>query len=144
LPKSTGKVVVGDGTVGYLAGLTRVAEPTAAYSGSNPDRLQDHEDLWQIVDSSGNVILRSPKPGSTGSLGTGWITGPGRLGLDMALSKSIQIREGTTFTLRMDAINILNKPQWSNPNLNAFSNAFGQITNASGERMFTLNARVDF
>jgi hypothetical protein len=86
----------------------------------------------------------SPEPGFAGNLGTGWLTGPGRVNLDMAMSKAIRIREGLEFTLRMDAINILNKPQWSNPNLNAFSNAFGQITNASGERMFTLNARVDF
>lgn len=144
LPKSTGKVVVGDGTVGYLSGYTREADPTLGYYGTNPDSLEDHVDLWQIVDSSGNVVLRSPKPGTTGSLGTGWLTGPGRLGLDVAMSKSIQIREGTRFTIRMDAINVLNKPQWGNPNLNMFSNNFGRITNASGARTFTLNARIDF
>jgi len=88
--------------------------------------------------------LRSPRPGTTGNLATGWLTGPGHLGLDMALSKSIQIRENTKFTVRMDAINILNKKQWGNPNLDVSSNNFGRITSASGERSFTLNARVDF
>jgi len=88
--------------------------------------------------------LRSPSPGTTGNLSTGWLSGPGLIGLDVAMSKSIQIREGAEFTIRMDAINLLNKPQWGNPNLNMFSNNFGRITNASGERTFTLNARIDF
>ncbi len=144
LPKSTGEIVVGDGTVGYLAGYTREREPTLDYYGTNPDALQNHDNLWQIVDSSGNVVLRSPEPGTTGDLGTGWLSGPGSLGLDVAMSKAIQIREGMEFTIRMDAINVLNKPQWGNPNLNMFSNNFGRITSASGERTFTLNARIDF
>jgi hypothetical protein len=121
-----------------------VAEPSLGYYGTNPDSLQDHVDLWQIVDSSGKVVLLSPKPGTTGNLGTGWLKGPGRVGLDAAMSKSIQLREGTTFTIRMDAINILNKPLWGNPNLDILSNNFGRITSASGERRFTLNARIDF
>jgi hypothetical protein len=144
LPKSTGEVVVGDGTVGYLDGFTRVEQPTLGYYGSNPDALENHDDLWQIVDSSGNVVLTAPEPGTTGNLGTGWLTGPGRVGLDVAMSKAIRINEGLEFTLRMDAINVLNKPQWGNPNLNMFSNDFGRITSASGERQFTLNLRLDF
>ena len=92
-PKSLGEVRVGtDGNVTYFTGLTRVREPVTDYYGSNPDNLQTHADLWQIVDASGNVILRSPKPGTTGNLepATG-SQGPGSLGLDAALSKSIQI-----------------------------------------------------
>jgi hypothetical protein len=143
-PKSAGKVVVGDGTVTYLAGYTREAESSLGYYGPNPDRLQDHVDLWQIVDSSRNVVLRSPGPGATGNLGTGWLTGPGRLGVDVAMSKSFQIREGTRFTLRMDAINLLNKAQWGSPNLDILSNDFGRIDSASGSRRFTFNARIDF
>jgi hypothetical protein len=144
-PKSTGEVVVGDnGIVEYFAGYNRVAENTLPYYGSNPDALQAHDNLWQLEDASGNVILQSPKPGTTGNLSSGWLSGPGSFGLDVAMSKSVQIREGVEFTLRMDAINLLNKPQWGDPNTDVFSNNFGRITNAGGARTFTLNARVDF
>ena len=62
----------------------------------------------------------------------------------MALSKRIQIAEKKTFTIRADAINILNTPQWGDPNTDINSANFGRITNASGERTFTINARIDF
>ena len=144
-PKSLGEVNVGsNGNITYFTGLTRVAEPVTDYYGSNPDNLEAHDALFQIVDASGNVILRNPKPGTTGNLGLNWLQGPGSLGLDAALSKSIQITEGTEFTLRMDAINLLNSPLWNNPNTNINSSSFGRITSAGGARTFTLNARIDF
>jgi hypothetical protein len=143
-PKSTGTVNVGDGVVTYLDGFTRVAEPTLDYYGTNPDALQAHDNLWQIVDASGNVVLRNPKPGTTGNLSYGWLEGPASLGLDVAMSKSVTFREGMEFTLRMDAVNLLNTPQWGNPNTDINSNNFGRITSAGGQRTFTLNLRVDF
>ena len=48
------------------------------------------------------------------------------------------------FTIRMDAINILNKPQWANPELNINHRDFGLIDSAGGARTFTLNTRIDF
>ena len=143
-PKSLGQVNVGDGVITYLDGFRREREPVSSYYGSNPDSLQSHADLWQIVDSSGNVVLRNPSPGTTGNLANNWLEGPGRMKLDAALSKAIEIREGTTFTIRMDAINVLNTPIWGNPNMNIRSSSFGRITSASGARTFTLNARIDF
>ena len=144
-PRNLGNVNVGtDGNVQFLSGLTRQAEPVTDYYGSNPDNLESHDALFQIVDASGNVLLRNPKPGTTGNLSTLWLEGPARLGLDAALSKSVQITEGTEFTIRVDAINILNTPQWNNPNLEINSSNFGRITGAGGARTFTLNARIDF
>jgi hypothetical protein len=145
-PKSFGSVnVPADGNVNYFGGtLIREREPTTDYYGSNPDALESHDAIWQIVDSSGNVILRNPKPGTTGNLGGNWLEGPSSLGLDAALSKSIQIREGAEFTIRLDAINVLNTPLFNNPNLDINSRNFGRITSSGGERTFTLNARIDF
>ena len=48
------------------------------------------------------------------------------------------------FTLRIDAINLLNTPLWNDPNVNINSVDFGRITGAGGARTFTLNARIDF
>ena len=73
-----------------------------------------------------------------------WIEGPSRLGLDVNLSKRVTITERANFELRADVLNILNTPQWGNPNMSINSTSFGRITSASGNRTFTLNARLNF
>ena len=72
------------------------------------------------------------------------INGPGLLLFNMAATKSVKISEGKTFTIRADAVNVLNKPQWSAPSANFNSSTFGRITNALGARTVTMNARFDF
>jgi hypothetical protein len=63
----------------------------------------------------------------------------------MALTKRLRLTEKTMFTLRADAINILNKPQWDIPNTNINSTSFGRITNTvRAARTVLINARVDF
>src|SRR5262249_48780543 len=99
-----------------------------------------------VVDKSGNIILQNPAPGTTGNTAQDLpgLLGPSNLGLDMSLSKRIQVGEGKSFTIRADAINFLNKPQWGNPNMDINSSSFGRITSATGSRSVTINARVDF
>jgi len=46
--------------------------------------------------------------------------------------------------MRADVVNILNTPQWANPNMDINSGSFGRITSATGTRTVTLNARIDF
>jgi hypothetical protein len=73
-----------------------------------------------------------------------WARGPGQLGFNGALSKVFRFRESKTFTVRADAINLLNKPQWGLPNTSINSASFGRITTATGTRTITFNARFDF
>jgi len=143
LSKAFGEVNVGSsGVINYFTGLTR--ETTTGIFGSDPDNLANDYSLRNIVDTSGNVILTHADPGTVGDFGLRYLSGPGSLGFDLALQKSVQITEGTSFTLRTDAINVLNKPQWGNPNTDMGSRNFGLISSASGQRTFTINARIDF
>jgi hypothetical protein len=48
------------------------------------------------------------------------------------------------FTLRADAVNVLNKPQWGAPTMSFNGTSFGRITSALGNRTVTLDARIDF
>jgi hypothetical protein len=64
--------------------------------------------------------------------------------MDAALSKKFVIDESKSFTIRADAVNVLNTPVWGNPNTDINSNSFGRITTATGARTITLSGRVDF
>ena len=55
-------------------------------------------------------------------------TGPGFADLDMSGEKETKIFEGLSFTLRADAFDILNHPNFGQPSGNVQSATFGQIT----------------
>jgi len=62
----------------------------------------------------------------------------------MNLIKRIRIDETKEFEVRVDAINVLNHSNWGNPNVDINSTNFGRITTKTGNRTFTLNARLNF
>src|SRR6267142_269670 len=137
-PKNAGRVVRTStpGVVTFLNGFQQVNEPSLA-SVNTTDSLRGQFSNYAIADSQGRVVLMNPAPGQLGNLGQRWIEGPARLGLDMNLLKRVRITEAKEFELRVDAINILNKPQWELPpaaNLNIDDTNFGRITNAIGSR----------
>jgi hypothetical protein len=144
LSKGLGKAVKRTGFVEYFSGLSVKTAGLPDYGGdtSLPGRFTNQV----VLDQAGQVILQNARPGTAGSLGQTlpFLSGPGSLGLDMALSKRIRVAERKTFTIRADAINILNTPQWDNPNTDINSSNFGRITAAGGSRTITINARVDF
>jgi len=133
-----------NGFVDYFQALSTKAASLPNFGGDTnlPGRFSNQV----VTDSSGNVLLQNPGPGTTGNTAVNQpaIKGPGILGLDMALSKRVRIGEKKTFTVRADAVNFLNKPQWANPNTDINSTSFGRITSATGSRTVTINARVDF
>ncbi len=153
LPEDFGKVQVRDRYVEYLAGLSTQRAPVPNFGGSTQlaGRFADQV----VVDASGKIVLQNPLPGKTGNLALNTFEGPGRLGLDMSLSKRVRINETASFTIRADAVNFLNKPIWGNPNTDINSASFGRITghpdgagcegcSFAGARTITVNARIDF
>jgi hypothetical protein len=155
-PKSMGKVTITDqpGVITYFDGLRQVRDDAARANVTTLQATQGSFSNLAIADSQGRVLLVNPQPGQLGTLGLLWIEGPSRLGLDMNLIKRVRIDETKEFQLRVDAINVLNTPQWGNPNLNINSTSFGRITStgsatagagsAAGARTFAINLRVDF
>jgi len=73
------------------------------------------------------------------------IKGPRSLGFDMNIVKRFRIDEGRQFEFRVDAINVLNHPNFGTPNTNINGiNTFGRITTATGSRRFVINTRINF
>ena len=138
-PIDNGSVVKGIGNVTYFGQYSVQKAPWTGTPG-----LAGRVTNNVVVDQSGNVVMAVPGPGTVGNLANNIMTGPGQLTFNTSASKKIYLNESMYFTLRADVINVLNKPQWSNPNTNINSATFGQITSAGGQRAVTLNARFDF
>ena len=93
----------------------------------------------------------APGPGCVGTAGPIYgdagrniIEGPAQFTFDMALSKTITIRESRALELRMQASNIFNTPYFSSVNTVVNSLTFGQVTSVSNMRRLTMVARFRF
>lgn len=139
-----GQVVKGAGYVSYFNTLLTAKAPVPNFGGdtSLPGKFTNQV----LTDASGKVLMQNADPGQLGTLALNSTTlkGPGQLLFSMSATKTVRITEGKTFTLRADAVNVLNKPQWGNPSTNINGTTFGRITAAGGARTVTLNARIDF
>jgi len=73
-----------------------------------------------------------PANGQWGNAGRNIVDGPGLFQIDIALSRSIKIRESSSLSLRLETFNIFNHPQLGKPsgNFSALT-TFGRITSIS-------------
>jgi hypothetical protein len=139
------------------AKYTRVRDPQCLNSNIVAPSLQALNlcTLNAIRDSSGQIVLQTPLPGTRGTLGRNPIEGLGTWSADMAIEKRIQVAETKSFTLRVDARNIFNHPTPAVPGLFATTGGtadlnlqgavpFGNFTAKAGNRQFQLKARMDF
>ena len=63
----------------------------------------------------------------------------------MNLIKRVRVTETKEFEFRVDAVNVLNHANFSNPALNINATTFGRITSTSWSPLrFTVNARLNF
>ncbi len=151
-PHSMGNVTKTASGVFYFPGLLQIPDPT-----TNVTSLQGTNTAVTnkaITDAQGNLLLVNPKPGTIGTLGLNPIVGPSYSELDVNLIKRVRIAETKEFQIRVDAINVLNHPNFSDPttaNLNINSTGFGSITatrgtltSATGSRMFLTSLRLNF
>jgi hypothetical protein len=86
----------------------------------------------------------NPSGSPYGDAGRYSIEGPGQFSLNMALSKTIQIRETRALELRLQANNIFNIVQFTGLNTTANSKAYGEVTSAASMRRITMVARFRF
>jgi len=158
VPKSAGKVTITNtpGRITYFDGLRRVADPGRGNI-TTAQNLQTANGQFAIADVQGRILLQNPAVGKIGNLGQMWIEGPAQFGFDANLLKRVKISETKEFEIRLDAINVLNHPNFGNPTVDINSVNFGVIplpgapgstggqgpVNA-GNRMFTFSARVYF
>ena len=146
IPKSTGKVTPTStpGVETYFDGWKQVADPGKANL-TTLQSLQGQNNNLAIQDAQGNMILANTAIGTIGNMGPLWFEGPGSIGFDADLIKRVKITETKEFEVRLDALNVLNHPNWGNPTASINSTSFGRLTLPStGNRQFTFNVRLNF
>jgi hypothetical protein len=145
----------------YLRGglpltITQTQGVQSTGTGNRPNRICDGNlpnptiDRW--YDTS--CFVRTPDiTGTYGDAGRGIIRGPGSFNIDASLIKNTRIG-GVSTEFRLEAFNLLNHPQFANPNT-TFDNAAGGIISAmlsspscslcgTTERQVQLGVKVRF
>jgi hypothetical protein len=110
-----------------------------------------------VVDPNNNVIMTNPLGGTKGNLQQNTVRGPGALYFDMNMVKRVKVAESKNLELRVDIVNVLNHPNFSDPGattgMSINSTSFGSITSLrsglntggnGGMRSFILNTRFNF
>ena len=84
--------------------------------------------------------------GFYGNVKRGSYTGPGLTNLDASLHKQFLMpyNERHQLSIRFEAFNALNHPNWSNPNLTYSSSTFGRIGGTGAMRQLQLAAKYQF
>jgi len=150
LPKDLGKVTKSTGpnsSVNYFSGYTQIVDPGFTIPGTPVfNGLSAGYSNKAIVDPNNQVVLINPQPGEIGTLGYSTIKGPASLQFDANIVKRFKFLESREFEFRLDAISVLNRPNFGNPTtaINSSNNNFGRITTATGSRSFVVNTRVNF
>ena len=142
----TGQCVTANrpGLITYFDGLSRVADPGASTI-TDSQTLRTANTQFAIRDSNGRILMTNPSTGTIGTMGRFWIEGPGQYRVDANLIKRITVDERRELEIRMDVINILNHPNFGDPNTDINSPNFGIIAlPTTGNRTFTFGARMNF
>lgn len=143
LPHGMGKVTKTSNGVNYFNGFTQTRDPGFASISTSND-LHTAYINKAIVDPNGTIVLVNPQPGEIGTLGHSTVRGPASLEFDANVIKRFPMSEGREFEFRIDALNVLNHPNFGTPDTNINGNSFGQITSAGGARSVTVSARINF
>jgi hypothetical protein len=172
LPFGKGKKWAQSGPASWIIGNWGINGVVYAFTGtpmtfgSNvvcncPGNLQTAQQIKEDVEIFGAVgpgekwfdvtaFGRGPQ-NAFGSAGRNTVSGPGRGGMDMRISRVFPIGERFRFEFMGEAFNVTNSPWFSNPSTNVDAGTYGEIRSTvtqSGrgvsDRQFRLGARLQF
>jgi hypothetical protein len=78
------------------------------------------------------AAFAQPAPGTFGNTPINSVKGPGFWKIDLALSRTVNVRKTQNVELRLEAFNLLNHFNWGNPAVNLNLGTFGRITTIQG------------
>ena len=91
-----------------------------------------------------NTAAFTPPSGPFGNAGRNIIMGPGTINFDMAVSKTIQVKEMQNLEVRLSATNVFNHANFTSIDTTLGSPTFGQVIAAGGMRKAHITTRYRF
>ncbi len=79
-----------------------------------------------------------------GSLPRNAFRGPGAFNIDLTLAKKFRLSESASIEFRVDAFNLFNHANFSNPDTTITDSTFGQISNTADPRILQVAAHLRF
>jgi hypothetical protein len=130
----------------YLSVVTGVDGALTGFSNQRANQVlldpyppQKNNSLWLNP-----AAFAQPALGTFGNLGRNTVAGPGRIVIDMGLTRSFQIREKQSIEFRAEAFNLPNHMNPGNPVLNLSTATFGQIRSALDPRILQFALKYVF
>jgi len=132
-----------------VAGVNPYAEVTFKKLSGSANRqylnTAAFQQVWQTAGCASATANGCSALGTFGNLSRNAMYGPKSLQFDAQLSRIFQIHENWTTTLRLEAYNVLNHPNFNNPTASLTSSTFGQVSSTSNQaRVFQGAIKVNF
>lgn len=125
-----------------------IAGPFGNYDRPNPTGVSPYlsGDTRTLSVWANKAAYTLAPSGTFGTLQRGSFTSPGFTNLDASLHKVLFMpyNEKHQISIRFEAFNALNHPNWGTPTLGFNSSTFGQITSAGSRRQLQLAAKYQF
>ncbi len=90
------------------------------------------------------LAFSMPSYGTFGNAGRNIIAGPGLANVDFSLTKDFGVSDGTTVQFRAEVFNLLNTPNFLNPNIFFGTPGFGRVLAARDGREIQLGVKLIF
>ena len=108
----------------------------------NPNAFQQ---VWQTAGCASATTSGCSALGTYGNVSRNAFYGPKSLQFDAQISRIFPIHESWTTTLRLEAYNVLNHPDFNNPTASLTSSTFGQVsTTSNAARVFQGAVKINF
>jgi hypothetical protein len=108
----------------------------------NPNAFQQ---VWQTAGCASATANGCPALGTYGNISRNAFRGPKQLNLDAQISRIFPIHERLNMTLRLEAFNALNHPDFSTPAAGLTSSTFGQVSSTTNAaRVFQGSIKINF
>ncbi len=147
LPFARGNALLGGWNVNTVITL-QSGTPFTVYdqSGKRADQNGDPNDGPQNVSKWFDTSVFSPAKGSQGTATRNSVRGPRTRVVDLSVFKTFGFARGGAVELRVEAFNVFDTPQYSQPNNIVGDGNFGKITGTrlNSERQMQLAARYIF
>src|SRR6266850_2452845 len=117
------------------------------YVGGNPVLSNWHDTLLYLNPAAFARVPTYPTTNATirpGTQNPSQVHGAGRQTVDIALAKTVRLRESMSVQFRAEAFNALNHANYKDPNINILSPDFSKITSATERRTGQIGVRVTF